>query len=67
MLTLKPAYGRDYKTAEEVRRAFDEGKDFLVAVCGKFGCYANKEDIKGKHIKIRFNKLEDFTIIHGEA
>jgi hypothetical protein len=26
---LQPAYGRDYKSAAEVKRAWQEGKDFL--------------------------------------
>ena len=27
--SLTPAYGRDYKTAAEVKAAFDSGKDFV--------------------------------------
>jgi hypothetical protein len=29
VLTLVPAYGRDYRSAKEVKAAFETGKDFL--------------------------------------
>lgn len=29
-LGVSPAYGRDYKTAGEVRKAYDEGHDFMI-------------------------------------
>lgn len=29
--TLTPAYGRDYKSAKEVRQDWDSSKDFIIA------------------------------------
>lgn len=71
-LTLIPAYGRDYKSKEEVRAAWMDRKDFLVADIthpydGKPG---NRDDfIKDVNengpltLNIRFNKLMDICPI----
>jgi len=64
-VNLVPAYGRDYKTPEEVKAHWDAGKDFLIADVGNRwdGKYTSKTDWAGKHVRIRFNRLEDFVII----
>jgi len=30
MITLTPAYGRDYKSRKEVVEAWEQGKDFII-------------------------------------
>lgn len=42
--TLMPAYGRDYRTADEVKQAFEGGKDFVL-VSHMQETYCNKEDL----------------------
>lgn len=59
MLTVVPAYGRDYKSAKEVKTAWAEGKDFLI--CDFFspfdGKYVNKDDApKGETINVRYKR-----------
>lgn len=54
MLTISPAYGRDYKSIKAVKSDFDEGKDFIIENienkwCGK---PCNKNDLKKLKIKI---------------
>jgi hypothetical protein len=64
IMTLVPAYGRDYKSAKTVRADFDANKDFLVSGMndqGSFaddGRYANKQDLIGKYIQIRYNRMQ---------
>lgn len=45
-LTVVPAYGRDYKSAKEVKAAWEEGKDFRIEDMSSpdDGRYINKED-----------------------
>ncbi len=42
-MELLPAYGRDYKSKEDVLAAWHSNKDFVVANAG--GSYINKEDL----------------------
>ena len=51
MLTCVPSYGRDYKTAADVKKAWAEGKDFTINqfMSPDDGRQINKEDAdKGK-------------------
>ena len=64
---LTPAYGRDYKSAEEVRSAFFERRDFVIAdvSCRWNGSYANINDLKDyDSVSIRYDKLRRVTIIY---
>lgn len=65
MMTLIPAYGRDYKSEVEVLEAWNSGKDFTVSDMSSLwdGRLANKEDLEGKKVKIRFNKLRKVLIV----
>lgn len=58
-----PAYGRDYKTEEEVRADWEAGKDFLnQSLVG--GTYVNKDDlVNGETVNIRYNNLQDVCVI----
>lgn len=58
-MTVIPAYGRDYTTQRAVKADWKSGKDFIVAdmFSGAHGRYVNKEDAKGMHIMVRYDKL----------
>lgn len=60
VMTLTPAYGRDYKSAREVTEAFDNNQDFIVAdpFSRWGGKPVNKEQIdKGTRVSIRYQRL----------
>lgn len=67
MITLVPAYGRDYKSKEAVIKDFNEGKDFKI--CDAFsawdGRYANKADLIKDHdeVKVRYDQLRKSVFI----
>jgi hypothetical protein len=69
MLTLIPAYGRDYKSAKKVREDWNAGKDFTIANIfhANDGLYVNIEDLKrdGKEtsVGIRFKGLREIVVI----
>lgn len=67
MLTLTPAYGRDYKSAREVREAWNAGKDFLVADFGHpyEGKPINKAQAR-ETVNIRFSRLRKVVVIQPE-
>lgn len=44
MLTIVPAYGRDYKTITEVNEAWHDNKDFRIIAGNYIGSYINKSD-----------------------
>ena len=69
MLTLVPAFGRDYSSKKALLEDWKQNKDFLVSdiSCKWDGKPANKADIEScgeySQVKIRFKKLADFVII----
>jgi len=68
MISVYPAYGRDYKSKAEVIEAFNANKDFIVADAFHRYCGAacNKSDLvagnEGK-VKIRYKKLANIVIL----
>jgi hypothetical protein len=71
-ITVVPAYGRDYKNAEEVLLDWCSGKDFKVAdiSCRWNGAYCSERDFHPESdgseyqtIKIRHNKLADIVLV----
>lgn len=57
---LTPAYGRDYKSAKEVRKDFEAGKDFLIFFPS--GPYCSIRDIPaGTDVLIRYRGLRMVT------
>jgi hypothetical protein len=72
-LTVVPAYGRDYKSEEEVKKAWEAGKDFLIQdiSCRWDGSYVNISDMKNhaqqgitySSVRVRYKKLRNVTII----
>ncbi len=66
-VNLVPAYGRDYKTSAEVLADWIGRKDFRIADIGQGrqdGRYTSCDDWQGKAVRIRYNRLADFCIIH---
>ena len=66
MITLVPAYGRDYKSGKAVQEDWDAGKDFVINDMSHKddGRYINKNDAKkGEKFQIRFKRLTMFKII----
>lgn len=66
-ITLQPAYGRDYKSAKEVKAAWEAGKDFMVAsMFGGGGSYVNKEDAPPKTtFNIRYKRNTQICVIRS--
>lgn len=65
MTTLVPAYGRDYKSAKAAKVDFAAGKDFLICQFGHpyDGKPANKADLQGQTVQLRFDGLRKVTIV----
>jgi len=66
--TLVPAYGRDYKSAKEVKAAWEAGKDFLIADLfdpydGKPANLESAQQAGWKTVNIRFSKLTKIASI----
>lgn len=62
--TLVPAYGRDYKSREEVERAFEAGKDFyLASIFHGLRSYVSKRDFEaGDSVKLRYRQLTSVCV-----
>jgi hypothetical protein len=65
MITLTPAYGRDYKSQKEIKIDWENNKDFIIAdifhpYCDK---PANKRDLKGETVRIRYQKLTKVMVL----
>ena len=67
MLTIQPAYGRDYKTAKEAKADWEAGKDFQInnMFHPQDGAYVNKEDGKGQSFLIRFCRNTKTVTVKG--
>lgn len=65
MITVIPAYGRDYKSSKEAIEDWEKGKDFII--CDVSNVYDGKAiNINSKpndRIKIRYNGNKKFTIV----
>jgi len=62
MMTLVPAYGRDYKSKKAVIEALAAKKDFIMLdmLSPRDGCYINLQDIQQegiKEVKFRYAAL----------
>lgn len=72
-LTLIPAYGRDYNSAESVLKDWDKGKDFRIMNADySGGSYINKSDFYRyrneitpnlKYLKFRYKKATKVKVI----
>lgn len=66
-MTLTPAYGRDYKSAKEVKADWDAGKDFVIAdmFSGDAGRYVNKPQLAGRTAMVRYAGLRKIVQVKG--
>jgi hypothetical protein len=48
-VTVTPAYGRDYKSQREIKKDWNDGKDFILQ---PDGCYISKKEADGAHLKV---------------
>jgi hypothetical protein len=63
---VSPAYGRDYKTAKEVKASWEAGKDFLheSALHTGGGTYINNADVgPGHSVQIYFKDKTKSTVV----
>lgn len=67
MLTCVPSYGRDYKTAKEVKEAWAASKDFNIMDMSSAhdGRQINKQDAdaSGMTVNIRFKGMTKMVVI----
>ena len=67
MITIKPAYGRDYAKESEVLQGWNAGKDFLIIEHSNpchCGAYLNKEDApKGESFHVYYRQGRASMII----
>lgn len=67
-VNLQMAYGRDCKSAKEVKALWDAGKDFVIADVfgGNCGKYMNKQDaVKGETYMIRYSRDMKVWVVKG--
>jgi hypothetical protein len=64
-MTLTPAYGRDYKSAKEVKADWEANKDFIIAdISSPYdGKPMNKQDAPKGTYNIRYKKLTQICVI----
>ena len=65
MLTLVPAYGRDYKSKAAILADLEAGKDFLAVSYDRDG-YINIEGLREhgiKSVNVRYGKLRKVAVI----
>lgn len=66
-VTVVPAYGKDYKTADDVWNAWMKDKDFRIMTPGYPG-YLNKQDaevfgVPDNVVRIRFNQMTLLLVV----
>lgn len=65
MITLTPAYGRDYKSVKAVTEALNNGVDFILN--DMFSPYDGKpcsaRDFAGQKVKVRYSGLRKVAVI----
>lgn len=71
MLTLSPAYGREYRSIKELKKNWDANKDFIVETifspfAGKLINKNNLYKVEGETTvkKIRYNKLRKTAVVN---
>jgi hypothetical protein len=67
-VTVVPAYGRDYKSRQEVLEAWNDQKDFVIQGLQGGGTYINKQDADRFNVavKIRYQKKTKALIIYPQ-
>lgn len=64
MITLTPAYGRDYKSKAAVQVDWDDCKDFIVTSYGHPWDTkpTNKSQLEGEPVNIRYGNLRKVMV-----
>jgi len=67
MMTLTPAYGRDYRTAKDALADYNAGKDFIINdITSRWdGKPVNKKQLNGDAVMLRFNDARKVTVTGG--
>lgn len=64
LMTLSPAYGRDYKTKAEVLVAYHENMDFILHSFDAPSTYINKEQVPaGTVCNIRYAAMRKICVV----
>ena len=65
VIVLSPAYGRDYKSAKEVKTALLSGKDFRIESIGpNAGRYCSLRDFPvGQVLNVRYRSLRQVLVV----
>jgi hypothetical protein len=65
MITLIPAYGRDYKDAKTAKQDYHDGKDFIIADFSHpyDGKPCSIRDMQNEKVMLRFNRLTKTTVV----
>jgi hypothetical protein len=65
MMTLTPAYGRDYKSAKAAKADFAADKDFVIndIMSPDDGRYVNRSQLSGQTVMLRFKELRNTTVV----
>lgn len=68
MITLTPAFGRDYKNVNVIKKDFFDGKDFIINQLGHpyDGKPANKYDLMRETgtVQIRYGGLRKVVVVN---
>jgi len=65
MITLTPAYGRDYTSKRQVLMAWSAGCDFIINEFGNMydGKPCNIQDMQGETVKFRFARQSKVFVL----
>jgi len=68
MITLTPAYGRDYKSSQSVIKDYLAGKDFILndITSPWNGKPCSCRDFPNQQVKIRYHNLQRITIVESK-
>lgn len=68
MMTVVPAYGRDYKSAKAAKADWIADKDFRICdISSRWdGCYVNRPQVNGS-VKLRYAKLGRVIMVEGSG
>ena len=65
MVTLTPAYGRDYSSKKALLEDIDKGMDFILndIMSPWDGKPCSPSDFKGQTVQFRYNKLQRVAVV----
>jgi len=67
MPVVSPAYGRDYKSANDAKEDWDNGKDFVSQGVMERGRYCSTRDFPvGTIVEIRYKKMTQLVVVRNK-